>query len=123
MQFGDAQIGIPAVIYKDTKANIIAFPALTDGMFAYATDTSQIGVYIASTTSWKWIDAQVQADWNESTNTKLDYIKNKPSIPAAQIQADWSEVSPSALDYIKNKPTIASTVDNQIETLYFYGGV
>jgi hypothetical protein len=29
-----------------------------------------------------------------------------PSIPAAQIQSDWNQASTSALDYIKNKPTI-----------------
>jgi hypothetical protein len=27
--------------------------------------------------------AQIQSDWNQSTNTALDYIKNKPTIPAA----------------------------------------
>lgn len=26
-------------------------------------------------------DAQVQSDWNQSDNTKVDYIKNKPTIP------------------------------------------
>jgi len=26
-------------------------------------------------------DAQIQSDWNQSTNTALDYIKNKPTIP------------------------------------------
>ena len=29
----------------------------------------------------------VQSDWNEADNTKPDYIKNKPTIPAAQIQS------------------------------------
>ena len=67
--------------------------------------------------------AQIQADWNQSDNTALDYIKNKPSlfsgsyadlsnkpsIPAAQIQADWNQTDNTALDYIKNKPTIPSS--------------
>ena len=26
-------------------------------------------------------DAQIQSDWNQADNTKVDYIKNKPSIP------------------------------------------
>ena len=49
--------------------------------------------------------AQIQSDWNQSDNTSLDYIKNKPSIPAAQIQSDWSQSDVASLDYIKNKPT------------------
>ena len=28
-------------------------------------------------------DAQIQSDWNQSDNTKVDYIKNKPTIPPA----------------------------------------
>lgn len=50
--------------------------------------------------------AQVQADWNQTTTTAPDYIKNKPTIPAAQIQADWNQTNTSAKDFIKNKPTI-----------------
>lgn len=48
----------------------------------------------------------VQSDWNEADNTKPDFIKNKPTIPAAQIQSDWNQSDDSAKDYIKNKPTI-----------------
>lgn len=29
--------------------------------------------------------AQVQSDWNQANNTQPDYIKNKPTIPAAQV--------------------------------------
>ena len=28
-------------------------------------------------------DAQIQSDWNQSDNTKVDFVKNKPSIPTA----------------------------------------
>ena len=48
---------------------------------------------------------QKQADWNQTDNTKEDFIKNKPTIPDAQIQSDWAQTNTSALDYIKNKPT------------------
>jgi hypothetical protein len=48
---------------------------------------------------------QQQANWTQSNNTAVDYIKNKPTIPAAQIQSDWNQATTSALDYIKNKPT------------------
>ena len=49
---------------------------------------------------------QQQSDWEQSDNTKVDYIKNKPTIPAAQIQSDWSQSDDSQKDFIKNKPTI-----------------
>lgn len=47
----------------------------------------------------------VQSDWDQTDNTQPDFIKNKPTIPAAQIQADWSQSDNTKLDYIKNKPT------------------
>lgn len=37
-------------------------------------------------------------------------LSNKPTIPAAQIQSDWDESSNTAVDYIKNKPTIPTTL-------------
>ena len=50
--------------------------------------------------------AQVQADWGQTDNTQVDYIKNKPAIPDAQIQSDWNQADTTKADYIKNKPTI-----------------
>lgn len=35
-------------------------------------------------------EANVQADWNQSDNTKDDYINNKPSIPAISAHSDYS---------------------------------
>lgn len=52
---------------------------------------------------------QVQADWAQSDNTKVDYIKNKPTIPAAQVNADWNAASGVA--QILNKPTIPTVND------------
>lgn len=49
---------------------------------------------------------QVQADWSQSDDTAVDFIKNKPTIPAAQVQADWSVTNSSSKAFIKNKPTI-----------------
>lgn len=51
----------------------------------------------------------VQSDWNEADTTAPDYIKNKPTIPAAQVQSDWLEVDTTKKSYILNKPTIPST--------------
>lgn len=33
-------------------------------------------------------DAQIQSDWNQSDNTKKDFIKNKPTIPDVTTKAD-----------------------------------
>lgn len=36
---------------------------------------------------------QIQSDWNQTNNTLLDYIKNKPSIPANSISTtDYTHV-------------------------------
>lgn len=51
---------------------------------------------------------QVQPDWNQTTNTAVDFIKNKPSIPAAQVNSDWNATEGIAV--ILNKPNIPSEV-------------
>ena len=51
---------------------------------------------------------QVQSDWDQTDPQAVDYIKNKPSIPAAQVQSDWSQSDNTQVDYIKNKPSLAS---------------
>lgn len=50
--------------------------------------------------------AQVQSDWWQTDNTKVDFIKNKPTIPAAQVNSDWNATSGVA--QILNKPTLAT---------------
>ena len=54
----------------------------------------------------------VQADWNQSDTTADDYIKNKPTIPAAPVQSDWNEADSSSLAYINNKPAIPAAQVN-----------
>ena len=69
-------------------------------------------------------EVNVQADWNQTTDTADDYIKNKPnlatvatsgsyndlsnkpSIPAAQVNSDWNAASGVA--QILNKPTLGT---------------
>lgn len=51
-------------------------------------------------------DAQIQSDWNQADNTKVDFIKNKPTIPAAQVNSDWN--ANSGVAQILNKPTLAT---------------
>ena len=59
-------------------------------------------------------DAQIQSDWNQADNTKVDFIKNKPTIPAAQVNSDWN--ANSGVAQILNKPTIP-TVNNPTITI------
>lgn len=55
----------------------------------------------------------VQADWDEADSNALDYIKNKPTIPAAQVNSDWNAASGVA--QILNKPTIPEAI--QVSTM------
>lgn len=41
-----------------------------------------------------------------ATTGNYNDLSNKPTIPAAQIQSDWNQTTATAKDYIKNKPTI-----------------
>ncbi len=76
-------------------------------------DTNHRTVTDVEKTQWNAAEPNVQSDWNQNDNTKDDFIKNKPSIPAAQIQSDWSQSDNTKVDYIKNKPTIP---DAQIQS-------
>ena len=54
--------------------------------------------------------SQVQADWTQSDSSAVDFIKHKPTIPAAQVQSDWNVTSSSSKAFIKNKPAIPRLV-------------
>lgn len=41
-----------------------------------------------------------------ATTGDYDDLINKPTIPAAQVQSDWDQSDNTQVDYIKNKPTI-----------------
>lgn len=83
---------------------------------------------------------QLQANWNETSTSSVQYIQNKPTIPTlptmkplvagsnititegvsdvtiaasgggAQVQADWTEVDTTSPAYIQNKPTIPAAL-------------
>lgn len=46
-----------------------------------------------------------------TTGSYTDLL-NKPTIPSAQIQSDWNQADNTKLDYIKNKPTIPTVPSN-----------
>lgn len=80
--------------------------------FEITTPTNQqLLEYDSVTNKWKNSD-QIQSDWDQATSTALDFIKNKPTIPAAQIQSDWNQGSNTQPDYIKNKPSIPTNLNS-----------
>lgn len=56
------------------------------------------------------IQNQIQADWNQTDSTSVDFIKNKPEI-FEFVQSDWNQTDPTKPDYIKNKPETFETED------------
>jgi len=56
------------------------------------------------------IGEQVQSDWTQTDNQAPDYIKNKPTIPAAQVNSDWDATTGVA--EILNKPTIPTATSD-----------
>lgn len=51
-------------------------------------------------------EPQIQSNWTQSNSALVDYIKNKPTIPAAQVNTDWNSVS--GLSQLLNKPSFAT---------------
>ena len=49
---------------------------------------------------------QQQADWDQNDPNAVDFIKHKPSIPAAQVNSDWN--ANSGVSQILNKPNLAT---------------
>lgn len=104
--------------------------AATDTTYSDATTSAHGLMSAADKTKLNGIAAgaevNVQSDWDQTTTTADDYIKNKPTlatvatsgsyndlsnkptIPAAQVQSNWTQTTATAVDYIKNKPTLAT---------------
>jgi len=53
-----------------------------------------------------------------ATSGDYDDLINTPTIPAAQIQSDWTQADNTQVDYIKNKPTLPATVGDMLKSTY-----
>ena len=84
----NASTGMGQILNKPTLATVA-----TSGSYNDLTDKPTI-------------TGQVQSDWNQTNSSEADYIKNKPTIPAAQVQSDWNAVS--GMGQILNKPSLAA---------------
>jgi len=71
----------------------------TDNNFTDALKDKLDGVEVGA-------EVNIQSDWNQTNDTKADFIKNKPTIPDAQVNSDWNAVSGVAK--ILNKPALAT---------------
>lgn len=58
-----------------------AYPVGQNGWYAIVGTTDTIWVWDGDTSAWvNTHNASVQSDWNQTDNTKLDFIKNKPAL-------------------------------------------
>ena len=85
----------------DGKVDTVTGKGLSTNDFTDALQTKLNGISAGA-------EVNVQSDWSQTDDTADDFIKNKPTIPAAQVQADWSESDDTAVDFIKNKPNLAT---------------
>jgi hypothetical protein len=96
-------------LYSDLSGK----PTLFSGAYADLTGKPTLAT-VATTGSYNDLadkpasTSQVQVDWNQATTSAVDFIKNKPAIPAAQLQSDWTQTNNIAKDFIKNKPALFS---------------
>jgi hypothetical protein len=72
-------------------------PTIPDSLSDLSDDSTHRVVTDAEKSTWN-----AKSDFSGSYNDLTD----KPTIPAAQVQSDWSEADDTKVDYIKNKPTL-----------------
>ena len=95
---------------NNTSFNPSDYQPKDDDLTAIAGLTGTSG-FLKKTAANTWtLDTTTYITFSGSYND----LTNKPTIPAAQIQSDWNQTSISALDYIKNKPTIPTIPSNNI---------
>lgn len=117
----------------DGKVPASELPSYVDDVLEYSSTSAfpvegergKIYIALDTNTSYRWsgstyIAITGQSDWDQSDNTAPDYIKNKPTIPAAQVNADWDAASGVA--QILNKPTLGAAAAADTTTAITSGG-
>lgn len=121
----DSESGVSKILNKPNLATVA-----TTGDYSDLSGTPDLATVATSGSYDDLTDkptipaAQVQADYGQTDNTKIDYIKNKPNlatvatsgdyndltnkptIPAAQVNSDWE--ADSGVAKILNKPNLAA---------------
>jgi hypothetical protein len=98
------------VAYADTASMLSSYLRKTDAFTKAQADLLYKPISYVPT--WTEITGKPTFATVATTGSYADLI-NKPTIPAAQIQSDWNQTNNTLLDYIKNKPTIP-TNNNQL---------
>ena len=96
------QTDADAVDFIENKPTIPTIPDVAtdteDGLMS-GTDKSKLDGISSGA------EVNVQPDWNQTTTTADDFIKNKPTI-TTPVQSNWAETDTGDLSFITNKPTI-----------------
>lgn len=79
-----------------------ALSDLTDVQLSSLADGNAL---IYDGTASKWVNVELAT---VATTGSYNDLSDKPSIPDAQIQSDWEEADNTKVDYIKNKPTLGT---------------
>lgn len=74
-------------------------PTIPDSLSDLSDDSTHRLVTDAEKTAWNG-----KSDFSGS----YDDLTDKPTIPDAQVQSDWTEADSTKVDYIKNKPSLAT---------------
>lgn len=92
-------------------SNRVIFPLLGEGGGSGSTAWGQITGNLNNQTDLKnALNLKVDISSLSTVATSGDYddLTNKPTIPAAQIQSDWNQSDNTQVDFIKNKPTLGT---------------
>ena len=73
----------------------------------------------------EWTDAstssQIQSDWNQSDNTKKDFIKNKPTLGTAAAKDSTNAVTDGSVD-LPTGGAVKTAIDNAVSSAYHAAG-
>lgn len=103
--------GRPQVRYKCTVNDAFTWSswkslALLDDVPTKVSDLTNDSGFL---TSVAWGDVTGKPTFaTVATSGSYNDLSNKPTIPAAQVQSNWNQTTTTAVDYIKNKPTLAT---------------
>lgn len=79
--------------------------ALSDLTDVQLTSLAAGNALIYDDTAEKWVNVALAT---VATSGSYDDLSDKPTIPDAQIQSDWEQADNSKVDFIKNKPTLGA---------------
>ena len=97
MRNKDVQLGLPDVLYTDTKAAIEGLVGVTEGAQAYATDTDQYGAYDGA--AWSWVLWLEEAALHDNIASEIWGIAEKDT----PVDADIVVIEDSADSWAKKK--------------------